>query len=385
MPPGRRVKLARSHRVLMGRAGSCFRPLKNVSEDVVRTAAFWDSSAYSAQHELLFRKYVCASPNLGAEPDTGYPMEIIFDIFVRYRSFVEADYEGVFVAFTRLYIGYMWIHLYPARDNITRMLWTPLLGTISHTYFTEHCHTKLVALAARPNNGNGIKETVWDDLYDTRNIIDNDPRKTAQIDGSPIYIHHPGSFRVAGSFIQGKYKGAHYSFQLLVTNMFRIADEHGLDIGVESDIGMAHRSGVFTKKCVWERWHGDSAYKHFPGVIAPLEERDLTLHPPPLNDAEAAANKEISKRRSIVEHAMALVKNHASLRGVFRGTAPSLIAAYKVTVHTTAYMLRTGGPGSRGSILRVHSLRRHTIRVRGRRRRAERAAAERRRRGGGGQ
>ena len=74
----------------MGRAGiSCFRPLKNVSEDVVRTAAFWDSSAYSAQHELLFRKYVCASPNLGAEPDTGYPMEIIFDIFVRYRSFVE--------------------------------------------------------------------------------------------------------------------------------------------------------------------------------------------------------------------------------------------------------------------------------------------------------
>ena len=242
------MKLARSHRVLMGRAGSCFRPLKNVSEDVVRTAAFWDSSAYSAQHELLFRKYVCASPNLGAEPDTGYPMEIIFDIFVRYRSFVEADYEGVFVAFTRLYIGYMWIHLYPARDNITRMLWTPLLGTISHTYFTEHCHTKLVALAARPNNGNGIKETVWDDLYDTRNIIDNDPRKTAQIDGSPIYIHHPGSFRVAGSFIQGKYKGAHYSFQLLVTNMFRIADEHGLDIGVESDIGMAHRSGGVHQK-----------------------------------------------------------------------------------------------------------------------------------------
>jgi hypothetical protein len=71
--------------------------------------------------------------------------------------------------------------------------------------------------------------------------------------------------------VQPKYGNkAVFKFQILVTNMFRIADEWGLDIGVDHDGKMCRAPGVLPKRRyrlrgILERWIGDSAYKGLPG------------------------------------------------------------------------------------------------------------------------
>jgi hypothetical protein len=59
-------------------------------------------------------------------------------------------------------------------------------------------------------------------------------------------------------------------FQVLVTNMFCIADVWGLDIGVDHDSKMCLASGVLLKRRfrlrgILERWIGDSAYQGLDG------------------------------------------------------------------------------------------------------------------------
>ena len=62
-----------------------------------------------------------------------------------------------------------------------------------------------------------------------------------------------------------------YKFQILVSNMMRIADEFGLEIGIPHDSDMCVRSGVLGRRWrdargrVIEKWFADSAYSHIPG------------------------------------------------------------------------------------------------------------------------
>ena len=51
---------------------------------------------------------------------------------------------------------------------------------------------------------------------------------------------------------------------------------------------------------------------------------------------------------------MALIKSHAILHGDFRGSFAMIQAAFKVIVHTTAYMLRNS---ERGAQIRIRVIR----------------------------
>ena len=73
-----------------------------------------------------------------------------------------------------------------------------------------------------------------------------------------------------------------------------------------------------------------------------------------LTEAEREANHQFSTRRQPAEHIMAVIKNHAMLKGVYRGGFGVLQASFKVMAHTTAYMLRNT---KRGAQIRIHALR----------------------------
>jgi hypothetical protein len=94
-------------------------------------------------------------------------------------------------AFAKTYVGYLYIHLYPTRDQIGRALWTPLLGCISESFCRRHIKPRIISL------GNVIHETVWGDLYVDENIIDSNPIGTGSIDGSPVYVWKPRSVRIS--------------------------------------------------------------------------------------------------------------------------------------------------------------------------------------------
>ena len=74
----------------------------------------------------------------------------------------------------------------------------------------------------------------------------------------------------------------------------------------------------------------------------------------PLTEDQETVNKAYSQRRMPAEHIMALIKSHAILNGNFRGSFAMIQAAFKMIVHTTAYMLRNT---ERGARIRIHSLR----------------------------
>ena len=74
----------------------------------------------------------------------------------------------------------------------------------------------------------------------------------------------------------------------------------------------------------------------------------------PLTEDQETVNKAYSQRRMPAEHIMALIKNHAILHGDYRGSFPLIQAAFKMIVHTTAYMLRNT---ARGSQIRIQALR----------------------------
>ena len=171
--------------------------------------------------------------------------------------------ESFFYAFGRLYIAYMWMHIYPVDRNISRCLWTPLFGSICRETYRKKCKPKLRIL------GRIIQEVHWDDLFHKDNVIDGDPRKVGAVDGAPVYIQKPCSFRASSFFVVPKYKGAIVKFEIVVTNMFRIAHEYGLTIGNDNDARMFKESGMFEKLTSpyslykMLKLYGDSAYRSF--------------------------------------------------------------------------------------------------------------------------
>lgn len=75
-----------------------------------------------------------------------------------------------------------------------------------------------------------------------------------------------------------------------------------------------------------------------------------------LTDKQNQDNAAISRRRMPAEHIMTFIKNHNSLRCTFRGNSDFLERIYKVTVNTTALMLRRAGKSEAGYCLRVSGL-----------------------------
>jgi hypothetical protein len=227
-------------------------------------ADFWDGE-YTALHERIFRNYLCACPTKGPVSEIGFDFQVIYDIYCKYRRVLKKEDRDEMHAFAKTYIAYMYIHLYPTHEQIGRVLWTPLLGCISASFYRRHVKPRIISL------GNVIHETVWEDLYHPDNVIDGDPTVTGSIDGTPIYVWKPQSVRISSMLVNPKYGNkAVVKFQVLVTNMFRIADVWGLDIGVDHDSKMCHASGVINRRRyrrlnILERWMGDSAYKGLPG------------------------------------------------------------------------------------------------------------------------
>ena len=120
------------------------------------------------------------------------------------------------------------MHIYPTDALTARCLWTPLFGTISAETYRTKCRWRLRKL------GPVINEVHWDDILARNNVIDNDPRKLGAVDGAPVYINKPTSFRLSSFFVVPKYKGAIVKFEVVVTNTFRIVHEYGLCIGVDN-------------------------------------------------------------------------------------------------------------------------------------------------------
>jgi hypothetical protein len=184
-----------------------------------------------------------------------------------YRDVLRKGEHDELYAFAKTYVGYLYIHLYSTHDQIGRVLWTPLLGCISESesFYRRHIKPRIISL------GNAIHETVWDGLYLDENTIDGNPIATGPIDGSPVYVWKPGSARISSMLVNPKYGNkAVLKFQVLVTNMLRIADVWGLDIGVDHDPKMCHASDVLLKhrfrlRGILERWIGDSAYQGLDG------------------------------------------------------------------------------------------------------------------------
>jgi hypothetical protein len=224
-----------------------------------KARGFFSQDSYD-EHEEFFRNYLCATPTKGPLSETGFDFIVLYDIYCHYRGVLHMGEANEMKVFAWMYLGYRYLHLYPTYDNIGLVLWTPLLGCISERYYREHIKPRMVLL------GNAIFETVWDDLYLPENIIDNKPNTTGSLDGSPVYAWKPSSTRVASMLIAPKYgKNAVFKFQIVVTNMFRIAHEWGLDIGVDHDAKMCRASGVLNLRQWWEYWFGDLGYQGLPG------------------------------------------------------------------------------------------------------------------------
>ena len=79
-----------------------------------------------------------------------------------------------------------------------------------------------------------------------------------------------------------------------------------------------------------------------------------------LSGEEKRANKDISTRRGIVEHVIAVIKNHAVLNGRYRGSFATLQVAYKVIVHYDCVPSAIAPPQAAGAVPSecVHSGRR---------------------------
>jgi hypothetical protein len=86
-----------------------------------------------------------------------------------------------------------------------------------------------------------INECHPEDLYLAENVIDNDPRTVGSIDAAPVRTRKPLSWRTSALLVNGKYANdAVFKFQIVVTNMMRIAYEFGLE--VSSGLSRTHCS-----------------------------------------------------------------------------------------------------------------------------------------------
>ena len=162
-------------------------------------AGFWNGD-YTELHETLFRNHLCACPTKGSMPETGFGFQVIYDIYCKYRDVLRKQERNELHAFAKTYIGCLYIHLYPTHDQlIGRVLWTPLLGCISESFYRRHINPRIISL------GNAVHETVWEGLYHEDNVIDSNPAVTGSIDGSPVYVWKPQSVRTSSMLVQPKY------------------------------------------------------------------------------------------------------------------------------------------------------------------------------------
>jgi hypothetical protein len=112
-------------------------------------------------------------------------------------------------------------------------------GAKSPGYFNDHCRPMIFALAGE------INECHPEDLYMPENVIDDDPRTVGSIDAAPVRAHKPLSWRTSALLVNGKYdNNAVYKFQIVVTNMMRIAYEFGLEVSLT--LSIAH-----TRACLF--------------------------------------------------------------------------------------------------------------------------------------
>jgi hypothetical protein len=325
---------------------------KTVTVHEILPATFWDGT-FTVLHEKIFRKYLCASPSIGPQPDTGYGFSVLYRVFIDHRNVIN---PSIWVPnsvmdnlkwFCYMYIVYMFIHLYPCYKQMGRMLWTPLLGTCGESTFLRHCKPLLLRLGAPMQ----LAYTKWKDLYHKLNRKgDYKSTFTGQIDTFPVRVWQPRNYRVSRMLFNPKYQGCVFKVQLLVTNMMRIAHAFSLCLGTLNDNVIFDRSRISLLRKAWEWWNCDSAYYGCERVLVP--------HKRPrggeLTKEQRLDNTEYSRRRQPVEHVNAYLKTHNLLSGTYRGTYDILDASVRIAVHTTALALRTGGYKTAGSIIRIH-------------------------------
>jgi hypothetical protein len=141
---GRRevYKMPSPRRNLYKRLGWTVRPKKVEG----LPAGFWNGD-YTELHETLFRNHLCACPTKGSMPETGFGFQVIYDIYCKYRDVLRKQERNELHAFAKTYIGYLYIHLYPTHDQlIGRVLWTPLLGCISESFYRRHIKPRIISL-----------------------------------------------------------------------------------------------------------------------------------------------------------------------------------------------------------------------------------------------
>jgi hypothetical protein len=110
-------------------------------------AGFWNGD-YTELHETVFRNHLCACPTKGSVPETGFAgFQVIYDMYCKCRDVLRKQERNELHAFAKTHIGYLYIHLYPTHDQlIGRVLWTPLLGCISESFYRRHIKPRIISL-----------------------------------------------------------------------------------------------------------------------------------------------------------------------------------------------------------------------------------------------
>ena len=122
----------------------------------------------------------------------------------------------------------------------------------------------------------------------------------------------------------------------------------GPHCGVSSDTTIGRRTIETLPRPAWEWWIGDRVYMYVRQVLAGYRRQHVPGTSRPrlyyqLTPVQEQTNAVIGHYRSRVEQLISVLKNHAAMGkgGVaFRGDLLLLEAIIKVTIHTTAVLVR---------------------------------------------
>jgi len=236
----------------------------------------------------------------------------------------------------------VYIHLYPAEDNIPTVVRTSRYphGLPRATFYNSIMPLALLWSA-------NMSHIRWNDRLDPMNHHPAWPFFTTVIwDTTPIRVQTPVNYEAFGRNVVN----THYDFSCFlvltgITFTGQLVFASGLVRSTAYDANVWWDTRHLHPQHPWERAIGDGHFSTCPGMNVPVPKRGSN----PLTRAQRCWNEWVQLVRSRVEHINTVIKNHRMFLGEpYRGYIDSLRVFVRVTMHSTAVELRKRGNRYKG-------------------------------------
>jgi len=305
----------------------------------------WEKVASGSAHAGRSHGYAPrgrAGPRTITEIQTGYQPSVLThlwsgaaDHFMRYR---DSRSDGAWIRRTRaiwkaqhyFYALLMYIHLYPAEDNMPEVLVTRRLSVNYVTFY------KMIVPSAH-SWALIIDEIRWADRLALDNHHPFFPYLTTVIwDSTCFCFEAPTDWDYGRYIVNGHYDWPCFLVLLGIDFKGNIVFMSGLHRSTAYDANIFEDTRHLHPQFDWEMNLADAHFATVPCTYTPAQRTGGRE----LNPTEKVWNKMVQLPRSRVEHINTVLKDHKMFKQKYRGYVRNFWVFVKITGHATAVRIR---------------------------------------------